>query len=84
MTRTSMPLVCLPATSVTNRARLRASESFSPPSVSRRLCRVASSLDDGPWANSRTLVVSRVPSSALLLPTMSLVNIPSTLTPWAL
>ena len=43
-----------------------------------------SSLGGGPWANSRTLWRSRVPSSPRLLPTMSLVNMPWTSTPAAL
>ena len=71
----------VPATSVTNLARLRAGESFSPPRVSRNACVAASSLGGGPWgeqAHGGGDRASRRRHTALL-PTMSLVKMaPST------
>ena len=66
------------------RASWRDGPSFSPP-VERRIAACCGvSLVGTPSAKSRTLNGSRVPWSETELPTMSLVNIPATSTPFCL
>ena len=76
-----MPVVARPATSVTKRESWRAGESFSPPTERRVAATSGVSSVGTPSAKSRTLRGSRTPSSALGLPTMSLVNIACRSTP---
>jgi hypothetical protein len=84
MTRTRIPVASLSATSPTNRASCRAGESFSPPTERRVAASSGVSSVGTPSANSRMLCGSRVPSSAVELPTMSLVNIAWTSVPASL
>ena len=64
------------ATSWTKRASWRDGESFSPPTDWRTDACAGVSVGGTPSANSRTVCRLRVPSSAVLLPMMSLENIP--------
>lgn len=76
-----MSVVAGPATSVTNRASWRAGESFSPPTERRVVASSGVSSVGTPSAKSRRLRGSRSPSSAVELPTMSLVNMACRSTP---
>jgi hypothetical protein len=69
------------ATLCTNRASWRDGPSFSPPTACRVAASAAVSAVGTPSANSRTRCGKRVPSSAVSLPTMSLVNMACTSVP---
>jgi hypothetical protein len=78
-----MPETPKPATSVASRASCRAGESFSPPTARRTSASASVSAVGTPSAKSRMLRGLRMPSSAVELPTMSLVNMPCTSAPWS-
>ena len=63
-----------------NRASWRVAESFSPPLAMRAAAWAGVSEVGTPSAKRRTVRRSRLPSSSVLLPTMSLVIMPWTLT----
>jgi hypothetical protein len=79
-----MPVSWLSATERTNLASWRGGESFSPPTDLRVAASSGVSAVGTPSANRRTVRGSRVPSSAVLEPTMSLVNMAWTSAPAAL